>query len=260
MGFSQSTITSVAPPVYLGFQVSLSWTCSVAATGYGAGGYGSGGYGSDSVGGGIWFQVYIDRRLSWWGQTTNARIAMPTAGPVRVDIGTVLPGEEQTDFSADLPAGPGRRAELSWLGGTFEGADIAGFRVYGSDAADGYGVGGFGSGHFGDIDLGVVLADITAYPSGIVTDGFGFGGFGLGGMGSSSSTYTWTSDPLSRGSWSYAVIPYDAAGNLGDPAVTGVTISCPPLPPALYTDGTRLKYTYDAGTHEATLLWNASPG
>jgi hypothetical protein len=260
MGFSQTAITSVAPPVYLGFQVSLSWTCSSPATGYGAGGYGEGGYGSDSVGGGLWFQVYIDRQLAWWGQTTSARIAMPTAGPVRVDIGTVLPGEEQTDFSADLPATPADRAELSWLGGTFEGADIAGFRVFGSDAARGYGIGGFGTGIFGDVDLGVVLADITAYPGGITTDGFGFGGFGTGSFGASAGTYTWTSEPLTRGSWSYAVIPYDAAGNLGTAAVTGVKIVCPPLPPALYPDNTRLKYSYNASLHEITLNWNASPG
>jgi hypothetical protein len=260
MGFSQTAITSVAPPVYLGFQVSLSWTCSSPATGYGAGGYGEGGYGSDSVGGGIWFQVYIDRQLTWWGQTTSARIAMPTVGPVRIDIGTVLPGEEQTDFSADLPAVSARRAELSWLGGTFEGADIAGFRVFGSDAAGGFGIGPFGHGPFGEIDLGVVLADITAYPGGITTDGFGFGGFGAGGFGAAASTYTWTSEPLTRGGWSYAVVPYDSAGNLGTAAVTGVTIVCPPLPPALYSDNTRLRYTYDAGTHEATLNWLASPG
>jgi hypothetical protein len=111
MGFSQVTITSVNPPVYIGFQVSLSWTCSSPAPpGYGCGGYGEGGFG---VGTGLWFQVYINDQLAWWGQTTNARIAMPTAGPVRVDIGTVLPGEEQTDFSADLPAAPENQAELS---------------------------------------------------------------------------------------------------------------------------------------------------
>ena len=155
---------------------------------------------------------------------------------------------------------PRRRAELSWLGGTFEGADIAGFRVFGSDTARGYGDRRVRSGVFGDVDLGVVLADITAYPSGIMTDGFGFGPFGAGGFGAAAGTYNWTSEPLTRGSWSYAVIPYDSAGNLGDPAVTGVTIVCPPLPPALDANNIRLHYTYDAGTQEATLTWLASPG
>jgi hypothetical protein len=55
-------------------------------------------------------------------------------------------------------------------------------------------------------------------------------------------------------------VPYDSAGNLGTAAVTGVTIVCPPLPPALQADNTRLKYTYNASNQEATLTWNASPG
>ena len=194
MGFSQNTITSVNSPVYSGFQVYLSWTCSSPSSGYGVGGFGLGGYG---IGGGaVWFQVYIQEQLAWWGQTTSARIAMPTAGPVRIDIGTVLPGEEQTDFSADLPSAPARRAELSWLGGTFEGTDIAGFRVFGSDDGTGFGGGGYGSGPFGGIDFSITLADITAYPGGLPIDGFGFGGFGYGGFGEAASTYTWTSEPL----------------------------------------------------------------
>jgi hypothetical protein len=261
LGFSQSTITSVNPPVFLGFQVSLSWQTSSPA--------------------GTWFQVYLDRQLSWWGQTTAARIALPSIGPVRVDIGTVLAGEEQTDFSGSLPVGYSRRAELSWKGGRFEGADLAGFRVFGSDAAGGMGTGGFGGGTFGEVDLHNQLADITAYPSGIITDGFGFGGFGDGGFGSAPSTYTFVSEQLTRGNWTFAVIPYDAAGNLGTAALTGVTIVCPPLPPALLADNSRLQYQYPASLssgwgggpfggggfsggagagNAVTLFWNASPG
>ena len=185
---------------------------------------------------------------------------MPTVGPVRIDIGTVLPGEEQTDFSADLPAAPARRAELSWLGGTFEGPDIAGFRVFGSDLDTGYGGGGYGAGPYGGIDFSTVLADITAYPSGITMDGFGFGGFGYGGFGSAASTYTWTSEPLTSGNWAYAVVPYDSAGNLGTAAVTSVTITVPPLPPALNAENLRLTYAYNASDQEVTLNWLASPG
>ena len=256
MGFSQTTITSVNPPVYSGFQVYLSWTCS-ALSGYGSGGFGLGGFG---IGSGIWFQVYINEQLAWWGQTTNARIAMPITGPVRIDIGTVLPGEEQTDFSADLPSAPARRAELSWLGGTFEGPDIAGFQVFGSDDGSGFGGDGYGAGPYGGIDFSIVLADITAYPGGLPMDGFGFGGFGFGGFGSAASTYTWTSEPLTSGNWAYAVVPYDSAGNLGTAAVTSVTITAPPLPPALNAENLRLTYTYNPSDKEATLNWLASPG
>jgi hypothetical protein len=240
MAFSQSTITGVNPPVYAGFQVYITWATTSPA--------------------GTWFQVYLNESLAWWGQTTTAILILGSTGPLRVDIGTVSPGEEQTDFSADLPSSPARRAELSWLGGTFEAIDIAGFRVFGSDEAGGYGVNGFGDWPFGEIDLSIVLADITAYPSGITTDGFGFGGFGLGAFGEAAGTYTWTSDPLTSGNWSYAVIPYDAAGNLGVAALCGVTIVCPPLEPVLFSDNTRLHYSYDASDKEVTLFWNASPG
>ncbi len=246
MGFSQTTITSVNPPVYAGFQVYLSWTCSSPSSGFGVGGYGAGGFG---IGGGVvWFQIYLNGALAWWGQTTTATLIIGSTGPIRVDIGTVLPGEEQTDFSADLPASPARRANLSWLGGSFESIDIAGFRVYGSDEPG------------GSVDMTTVLADITAYPSGIMTDGFGLGGFGYGAFGQVAGTYTWTSEPLTDGTWSYAIVPYDDAGNAGTIATTSVTINCPPLPPALYGDNTRLHYTYNATSHEITLNWLASPG
>ena len=109
MPFSQTTITSVSPPVYAGFQVFLSWTCSSPATGYGSGGYGKGGYG---IGGGpLWFQVYLNGSLAWWGQTTIATLILGSAGPIRVDIGTVLPGEEQTRFLGRPGDGSGETSE-----------------------------------------------------------------------------------------------------------------------------------------------------
>jgi len=228
MSFSQSTITAVNPPQYWGAQVYLSWTSTSPS--------------------GAWFQIYLDRALSWFGQSTSARLPVPSDGVNRVDIGMVLPGEEQTDFSSSLPAAPERRAQISWLGGTFEGTDIAGFRVYGSGAAG------------GPINYGAVLADITAYPSGIYTNGFGLGGFGFGGFGESASTYTWTSNSLTAGTWSFAVEPYDQAGNLGTAVTTSIAIVVPPLAPAPYSDGTRLKYKFNASLEEATLNWNASPG
>ena len=240
MGFSEATITGVNPPIYSGFQVYLSWTTTSPA--------------------GTWFQIYLNQVLSWWGQTTNARLVAPTIGVIRIDIGTVDPGEEQTSFAADLPAAPARRAELSWLGGTFESANIAGFQVWQSAASTGYGDGGYGDGPFGGVELLELLATITAYPGGIATDGFGYGGFGYGGFGTAAGTYTWISDSLVNGTYYYAVVPFDSIGNLGTPAVTSVTIEGPPQPPALYPDGTRLKYTYNPLTDEVTLLWNASPG
>ena len=105
---------------------------------------------------------------------------MPTAGPVRVDIGTVLPGEEQTDFSARPAVGTGpaggavlarrdvRRRPISPASGSSAPTTAAGSAVTVTAT---------------DRSAGLIsrssLADITAYPSGISTDGFGFGGVRL---------------------------------------------------------------------------------
>jgi hypothetical protein len=227
MGFSQATIIEVGPPRIWGSQVSLSWTSSSAA--------------------GTWYQVYLDQALAWFGQRTSVRLPVPSTGPVRVDVGTVDAGEEQTSFVSLLPSAPARRALLTWLGGSFLGIDIAGFRVYGSGGSN------------GSIDLTSPLADITAYPAGILTDGYGLGGYGLGGFGQAASTYSWTSDPLTAGTWKFAIAPYDEAGNQGTAQTTSVTISAPPLAPAPFADGTRAHYSYNPMAAIATVTWNASP-
>ena len=100
-----------------------------------------------------------------------------------------------------------------------------------------------------------MLADITAYPSGITMDGFGFRAVRVRRVRAAASTYTWTSEPLLSGDWFYAVVPYDSAGNLGTPATTSVLITVPPAPPGLDDDNLRLTYTYDATDHEITLNW-----
>ena len=147
-----------------------------------------------------------------------------------------------------LPAAPKRRAQVRWLGGTFEASDLAGFHVYGSDQPN------------GPIDFTTPLETITAYPGGIPTDGAGMGGFGLGGFGLASGAYSWVSKSLDAGVWTFAIKPFDKAGNEG-PAQTGaVTIFAPPQEPAPFP-GTpiRLKYAYSSISHQGTLNWNASP-
>src|ERR1035438_3049458 len=193
MGFSQSTMTSIAPPKYSGGTLYLSWTSTSPS--------------------GTWYQVYIDQVLSWWGQGISARLPIPGVSPVRLDIGTVLAGDEQTNYASSLPGAPSRFAELSWIGGSFESPNIAGFYVYGSDLPN------------GPIDYGSPVATITAYPGGISMDGFGLGGFGLGSYGYSSSAFSWVSDPLAAGIWKYSVVPYDQSGNSGTPSLTSITIN-----------------------------------
>ena len=228
--FDQSSITEVKPPVWDGSSLHLEWTSTAPA--------------------GTVYQVYVCRSLVWHGTSTWVAIPMP-ASPVRIDIGTVGPGEAATDFSASLPAAPQDRARLSWLGGSYldptGNDDVAGFRVYGEDLP--------GSG----IDYANPLADINAYPGGILTDGFGLGGYGQGGFGRAASSYSWTSPALQTGNWSFAVVSVDAAGNQSAVALTAVAILAPPRPPAAFPDGSRLSYIYNADSRTVTLCWQASP-
>ncbi|MHB1561848.1 MAG: hypothetical protein ACYC61_30735 [Isosphaeraceae bacterium] len=238
MPFSQATIESVAPPRIRGSQVYLAWTSSSPS--------------------GTSFQVYINQRLAWAGRRLSCWIPIPS-GPVRIDIGTVGVGEEGLSFASSLPAAPGRRAQLTWQSGSYKGADLAGFHIYGSDAPG------------GPVDTSTVLADITAYPAGIATDGFGVGGFGSGGFGQAAGSYTWTSAPLAAGTWTFAVAPYDSAGNIGASTTTTVAIAAPPRAPAAAPGTTsRLQYLLEGygqtgfgsggfGLPAATLQWNPSP-
>lgn len=253
MGFSQATITAVNPPVYSGAQVFISWLTTSPS--------------------GTWFQIYLNESLAWWGTSTRATLMIPNDTVDRIDIGTVLPGEQQTNFASSLPPAPERRVQLQWLGGTFESSTIAGFKVYGSDAPGGWGAGHWGAGPWSEIDLTNVLANITAYPQGLPMDGWGMGGWGEGAWGSAASTYTYTTAALWSGNWSFVIIPYDEAGNNGTPAYIGATVAVPPREPALFTDNKRLHYQWSSpwgagpygmgpygGSDSVTLTWNASPG
>jgi hypothetical protein len=237
MSFSQATIQAVSPPQLRGNQVYVSWSSSSPA--------------------GTWFQVYVNQRFAWCGQRCWAWIPIP-AGPVRIDIGAVGPGEQDTDFSASLPSSPARRVQIAWQAG-LSGTDQAGFRIYGADEPG------------GPVDTSTILADITAYPSGIDTGGFGVGGFGSGGFGQVAGQYSWTSAPLASGTWTFAVVPYDAAGNEGAPQTTTVTVAAPPREPAPFAGtSSRLQYTLDGfgqvpfgcggfGLPAVNLSWNPSP-
>lgn len=222
-GFSQALITSVAAPIIRNGFAYLAWTSSAPP--------------------GTWFQVYVDQALVYFGTVPSCTIAVP---PVvsRVDIGTVPAGSQLIDYEESLPPAPARWALLTWDGGTFEAADIAGFHVYGGDAP------------FLPVNYGSVLATITAYPQSIITDGFGDGGFGDGGFGAAASSYDWTSGELIDGTWYFGVRPFDTAGNEGTTVECPVTIAAPPFDPPPFADNTRLHYTYDALDQEVTLAWN----
>jgi hypothetical protein len=226
VSFSQTSITNVNPPVQQGAQLLLSWTSSAPP--------------------GTVYQVYLNQQLVWTGVGLACTVPVPTAIS-RIDIGTVLPADTQTNFQSALTPSPARQATLSWLGGTYLGTDIAGFHVYGEHTPG------------GGIDYTAILATVPAYVAGIITDGFGYGGFGQGGFGQSAASYSWTSQSLSGGTWNWGIKPFDTAGNEGSAQTIAVTIAAPPLPPAPFPNATRLQYTYNTSTRQLTLNWNASP-
>lgn len=245
MGFDPSVITEVFPPGREGSRLTLEWTSSAAA--------------------GTWYQIYLQGSLAWYGTETHATIDTPR-GLIDGAIGAVADGEQTTDFSnaglEGLPFDVGgmdigglgitpitTRAYLAWYGfgashyGIFEGA--AGFDQ-----------GGFDQGSFNGTHLG----EVTATEQGLSTDGFDLGAFDTGGLDLQGGDFSWESDPLARGTWHFAVVPYDEANNPGTPSITAVTITAPPRPPASSTAGKRLSYTYNSGAHTITLVWLASPG
>lgn len=194
------------------------------------------------------YQVYVDRRLAWHGAGRSAVVPHP-AGPVRIEVGTVLPGEASLDLSAQLPAVPGggSRVALRWLGGSFLDPGLVGFRVYS------------GSTPGGAVDYSHPVGSVTAYPQGVVNDGFGLGPFGQGGFGRSAGTYSWASDPLTAGAWHFAVKPFNAAGNEGTAVTWTVTVVGPPRPVARNAAGVRLTYQVNS-PGVVSLHWLASPG
>ncbi len=226
MSFSQSSITRVHPPVQHGTQLLLSWTSSAPE--------------------GTLYQVYLNQQLVWSGVGLSCSIPLPMAIS-RIDIGAVGTGDTQVDFASELAPSPARQAALSWLGGTYQGVEIAGFHIYGEQTSG------------GGIDYTTILATVPAYVAGVITDGLGYGGFGQGGFGQSAGAYSWTSKPLSGGTWNWGVKPFDTAGNEGPAQAATVTIVAPPLPAFPFSNMTRLQHTYNSSTKQATLNWNASP-
>src|SRR4051794_20550017 len=102
MAFSQATITSVSAQVD-GCDLYISWSSSAPPNGR--------------------YQVYVDARLAWFGTSVNCRVPIPSRTSGRnlwIEVGTVGPGEQDHDYSANLTTQAARdRAELSWLGGTY---------------------------------------------------------------------------------------------------------------------------------------------
>jgi hypothetical protein len=237
MAFSQSGIVDVRV-VADGPDLFVAWTSNTPA--------------------GTTFQVYVDRRLAWYGSSSRCHVPIPAGDSGRnvwVEVGTVDADEATTDYSSSLLALGNRseRAVLSWSGGTYldpDGQDdIQGFQIFQSPSPG------------APVDLSTPVDSVVAYPGGWINDGFGKGGFGAGGFGRAATLYNWQSGPLASGDWQFAVLPFDKSGNVRTtgPAVT-VTINAAPLPPAMNDAGARLTSTYAGPSKlQLTINWLPSP-
>ena len=237
MAFSQAGISGVAVQAD-GPDLLISWSATAPP--------------------GTIFQVYVDRRLNWYGASRRCHAPIPAGASGRnvwVDVATVGAGEAPADFSSLLASigSGGGRVELTWLGGTYldpSGAgDLRGFRIYRSPTPG------------AAVDLSRPIDEVPAYPSGRVTDGFGLGGFGLGGFGLAASPYVWTTVGLPGGAWRFAVVPFDLAGdNRGSGQTVAVTVPAAPRPPASFPGGGRLASSYSGpDARQVNLRWSASP-
>lgn len=224
MPFDQTAIVEVYPPDYgLPGQVVITWRSTNPAA---------------------YHQLYVDRKLTWWGRGMSATITTPK-GRSRIDVGAVEHSERSTDFSASLAATPSTRVTLAWEG---EDASAVEYRVYASPSAG------------AAISYTSPVASIPAGVPGTVLLGFGEGGFGEGPFGGDgNATYRWTSGDLSSGVWSFGVVGVDEAGNESVKAETSASINAPPEPPARDSRGRRLAYVYAPETRIVTLDWLPSP-
>ena len=207
---------------------------------------------------GTTFQVYVDRVLAWSGTARRCHVSTPANAAGRnvwVEVGTVGAFEPTQDYSSSLvaPANRTDRALLSWSGGTYLDPtgldDIGAFQIFQSPAAG------------APVDDTTVVDVVVAYPGGWINDGFGKNGFGEAGFGRAATSYEWQSGPLTSGTWQFAVVPVDRAGNpRGGVLTASVAINAAPRPPATNAQGIRLTATYSGpGDGHVTLQWLPSP-
>jgi hypothetical protein len=106
----------------------------------------------------------------------------------------------------------------------------------------------------------ITVAKVPAAVGGQWGDGFGRGPFGRAPFGRGSIAYEWTSMPLRRGLWSFAVASVDRQGNLSqDPDVVTLEIVGPPSAPPAGADGRKVWIdSYDEATRMARVRWNQS--
>jgi hypothetical protein len=204
---------------------------------------------------GRWHQVYVNGHLAGVTVQSDDRRLVVSAPVGRdgvesmllVEVVAVDAADCWTDFGADLTgfgAECGTRVRLTWQAGLYLDSGLESFDV-------------FADGRTGTLDYTMPLneAPIPAAEEGQARWGFGCGGFGVGGYGRSAACYEWTSDGLEPGTWRFAVMTVDRAGNRQATAAdVSVDVTPVPRPPTEF----RLS-SYDPQAGIAMLDWEPSP-
>lgn len=195
------------------------------------------------------YQVYINHRLSWSGNKTSCVLPIPSmsiVGNVWIEVEEVDVSERFSshDELLDGGVGFGSRAVLNWLGGSYldtaQNDNVLGFLVTSSKIGD------------SDTQHSSV-SELVCYPGSWISDGYGLGSYGTGGFGRVSTFYSWTSNFLSSGVWSFAVSPIALNGETGSTAtVTVLEIPESPLAP----QEIRLDFVKsDLGSNQLIIQW-----
>jgi len=165
------------------------------------------------------FQVYVDAELRAVTSDNFIRVDIDPDKHSSIEvigIASHLAGKDQSNAVEGM-AGGGNQVFLAW---THDGTgDPSEFRIY-WDAGDG--------------ETPDTLLETVEYETGV-------------------TNYTWQSDHLANGDYTFGLAAADAAGNETDMVLIGRSIYAPPRPPS------NLQYTYTTAGREVTLTWTASP-
>jgi hypothetical protein len=171
----------------------------------------------------IGFQVYSDGVLVEGTPEPRAMVAVEDDVLNWFEVIAVATHLLTTDQSNVIARTFGRRVRLTWPASASD--DVASYRVFDDQAA-------------GGVDYDTVLAEVDAKPGGVAL-----------------SEYSWTSDELTAGTWTFGIRAVDAAGNVRTTPVLEVSKTVLTVP----DPASDLAHSYDSDDHTVTLTWTA-PG
>jgi hypothetical protein len=190
-------------------------------------------------------QLYVSGALAGWAEVSSgqAELLLPPVGDMDV---LFFLGVDLEDASADyfeeaypVAAAYGNRIKVQIQQAGYAVGDR--WRVY--------------LGPKGASSAATLVYEAEVYPGGRFTGvaGFGQGRFGQAACGYDANYLTYTSQPLTRGTWPVKITVVDMAGNESTASATSVTVNTYARP------ASDLSVTsYDKTTGELVLSWTAS--